>query len=139
MGCGEFQQVWSATGDELFVGRHHRFAGFEYSPHNLFCRTQSTNQFHHNVGVRAKNRVDIFGPDHFLWNPILPLSLDVAIKDVSELKCAVATLTENLGDGPADGTKSQERDAAGGALPGHLLCITRGLHHSVHRRKLNSL
>src|SRR5690349_25168470 len=139
MSRSQFQQIRSATSDELLVGGNYGFARLQCFPNYLLGWAQSANQLDHDIGVRVENRSDVLSPDHVLRNPILLLSLDVAIKDVSELQGTVMMLTQNLGNGTADRPKSHERNAASGASLAPLLRPARSLHHRIHRYKLNSL
>jgi hypothetical protein len=76
----------------------------------LAGRLDASNQFHKNVGVRGKHLVDAFRPAHTGGNPIHFFPGHFAIENVGQLKAIIRFLTEQLGDGLADGAKASKSD-----------------------------
>ena len=112
----QLQQVGTVPRNQLLVGRHYRFTGFERTPYNLLRRIQTSDQLDDDVHIRAQHRLDIIGPHHVCGNPCLLLPLNVAIANVGKAERLVAALAKNLRDRAPHGSKSNQRNFACGRV-----------------------
>ena len=97
--------------NQLLVGRHYRFTGFERTPHNLLRRIQTSDQLDDDVHIRVQHRRDIIGPT-MAAGPTFASSFHVAIANVGKAQRLVAVLAKNLRHCSPHRSKSNQRNFA---------------------------